>query len=118
MYAVYTIVYVDICIGFLFSFYQTSVCIYGGGSRREQINVVGKGVEIVIATPGRLNDLVMNKYIDISSVTFLVSCNAKFNLMLIQIAQLNTLEIRNENLPPMRPFLLIVQIRWQKKVKV
>lgn len=36
-----------------------SVCVYGGGSRKDQINVVNKGVEIVIATPGRLNDLAM-----------------------------------------------------------
>ncbi|KAF8774859.1 probable ATP-dependent RNA helicase DDX43 [Argiope bruennichi] len=50
----------------------TSVCIYGGGSRRDQINVVTKGVDIVIATPGRLNDLVMNKIINVSGVTYLV----------------------------------------------
>ncbi|XP_065304122.1 probable ATP-dependent RNA helicase DDX43 [Dermacentor albipictus] len=49
-----------------------SVCIYGGGNRREQIAAVKQGVEIVIATPGRLNDLAMNKYIDLKYVTFLV----------------------------------------------
>ncbi|XP_075527278.1 putative ATP-dependent RNA helicase DDX43 [Dermacentor variabilis] len=48
------------------------VCIYGGGSRREQIQTVNLGVEIVIATPGRLNDLVMNRIIDLNFVTFLV----------------------------------------------
>ncbi|XP_077498085.1 putative ATP-dependent RNA helicase DDX43 [Amblyomma americanum] len=48
------------------------VCIYGGGSRREQIQTVNLGVEIVIATPGRLNDLVMNNIIDLNYVTFLV----------------------------------------------
>ncbi|XP_070386710.1 probable ATP-dependent RNA helicase DDX43 [Dermacentor albipictus] len=48
------------------------VCIYGGGSRREQIQTVNLGVEIVIATPGRLNDLVMNRVIDLNFVTFLV----------------------------------------------
>uniref|UniRef100_A0A023G545 RNA helicase n=1 Tax=Amblyomma triste TaxID=251400 RepID=A0A023G545_AMBTT len=48
------------------------VCIYGGGSRREQIQTVNLGVEIVIATPGRLNDLVMNSIIDLNYVTFLV----------------------------------------------
>ncbi|KAG1714852.1 putative ATP-dependent RNA helicase DDX43 [Nymphon striatum] len=50
----------------------TCVCIYGGGSRREQIKIIEKGVEIVIATPGRLGDLVMNRVIDLSCVTFLV----------------------------------------------
>jgi ATP-dependent RNA helicase DDX43 len=33
--------------------------VYGGGNRREQVNIVAEGVEIIIATPGRLNDLVM-----------------------------------------------------------
>lgn len=45
---------------------------YGGGNRREQINVVTKGVEIIVATPGRLNDLVMNKIVNVKSVTYLV----------------------------------------------
>ncbi|XP_068750067.1 probable ATP-dependent RNA helicase DDX43 isoform X2 [Montipora capricornis] len=49
-----------------------SVCVYGGGNRKGQIQVVQKGVEIVIATPGRLNDLLMNEIIDIRSVTYLV----------------------------------------------
>lgn len=31
-----------------------------------------QGVEIIIATPGRLNDLVMSNVIDLRSVTFLV----------------------------------------------
>ena len=34
--------------------------------------MVKKGVEIIVATPGRLNDLIMNGIIDIKSVTFLV----------------------------------------------
>lgn len=50
-----------------------SVCIYGGGSRKNQISVVTEGVEIIVATPGRLNDLVMNKIIDLKWVSYLVS---------------------------------------------
>ncbi|GIX78807.1 hypothetical protein CEXT_46921 [Caerostris extrusa] len=49
-----------------------SVCLYGGGSRRDQINVVTKGVDIIIATPGRLNDLVMNEIVNVTGVTYLV----------------------------------------------
>jgi len=48
------------------------VCVYGGGNRREQINIVTKGVEIVVATPGRLNDLISSNVIDVKSVTYLV----------------------------------------------
>lgn len=48
------------------------VCVYGGGNRREQVNIVSKGVEIVVATPGRLNDLISSNIIDVRSVTYLV----------------------------------------------
>ncbi|XP_055524645.1 probable ATP-dependent RNA helicase DDX43 [Wyeomyia smithii] len=49
-----------------------ALCLYGGGDRRTQINKVESGVEIIIATPGRLNDLVHAKVIDITSITYLV----------------------------------------------
>ncbi|XP_061915490.1 probable ATP-dependent RNA helicase DDX43 [Entelurus aequoreus] len=49
-----------------------SICIYGGGDRRSQINLVKSGVDIVIATPGRLNDLQMNELITLHSITYLV----------------------------------------------
>uniref|UniRef100_A0A0A1XEP5 RNA helicase n=1 Tax=Zeugodacus cucurbitae TaxID=28588 RepID=A0A0A1XEP5_ZEUCU len=49
-----------------------AVCVYGGGNRREQINNVQSGVEIIICTPGRLNDLIEANIIDVSSVTYLV----------------------------------------------
>ncbi|KAF6725591.1 putative ATP-dependent RNA helicase DDX43 [Oryzias melastigma] len=49
-----------------------SICIYGGGDRRGQINLVKSGVDIVIATPGRLNDLQMNELINLFSITYLV----------------------------------------------
>lgn len=33
------------------------VCVYGGGDRKTQVDIVTRGVDIVIATPGRMNDL-------------------------------------------------------------
>ncbi|XP_069319942.1 probable ATP-dependent RNA helicase DDX53 [Eulemur rufifrons] len=50
----------------------TSVCIYGGGNREKQIRDITKGVDIIIATPGRLNDLQMNNLVNLRSITFLV----------------------------------------------
>ena len=41
----HSVLYYDVCC--LYSF-LCSLCVYGGGNRREQINKVGKGVEIVI----------------------------------------------------------------------
>lgn len=49
-----------------------AICLYGGGSRKEQITKVEQGVEIIICTPGRLNDLVSANIIDITSITYLV----------------------------------------------
>ncbi|NXT97753.1 DDX43 helicase, partial [Buphagus erythrorhynchus] len=50
-----------------------SICIYGGGDRKGQIDTVTKGVDIVIATPGRLNDLQMNNLINLKSITYLAN---------------------------------------------
>lgn len=49
-----------------------AVCVYGGADRRAQINKIKEGVEIVIATPGRLNDLIADSVIDVTSITYLV----------------------------------------------
>ncbi|NXT57053.1 DDX43 helicase, partial [Pluvianellus socialis] len=50
-----------------------SICIYGGGDRKGQIDVVTKGVDIVIATPGRLHDLQMNSFVNLKSITYLAN---------------------------------------------
>ncbi|XP_022123974.2 probable ATP-dependent RNA helicase DDX43 [Pieris rapae] len=49
-----------------------SVCIYGGADRREQIDSISKGVDIVIATPGRLIDLIKANHIDTAHFSFIV----------------------------------------------
>jgi ATP-dependent RNA helicase RhlE len=46
--------------------------IYGGVSQRPQEIELKKGVDIVIATPGRLNDLINQKVIDLKQVETLV----------------------------------------------
>lgn len=48
------------------------VCAYGGGSMWEQTKACQEGAEIVVATPGRLIDLVKKKVIDLKRVTYLV----------------------------------------------
>ncbi|KAF0876050.1 DDX53 helicase, partial [Crocuta crocuta] len=49
-----------------------SVCVYGGGKRHQQIQDLTKGIDIIIATPGRLNDLQMNNFVNLRSITYLV----------------------------------------------
>ncbi|MFH4976551.1 hypothetical protein AB6A40_003260 [Gnathostoma spinigerum] len=48
------------------------VCAYGGGSKWEQQNALKNGSELVIATPGRIIDLVKIDATNFSRVTFLV----------------------------------------------
>ncbi|KFB52376.1 AGAP004351-PA-like protein [Anopheles sinensis] len=49
-----------------------AICLYGGGDRRAQMNAVRRGVEIIIATPGRLNDLVQEGVVNVNTITYLV----------------------------------------------
>lgn len=51
---------------------------YGGGDRKAQISNIETGVEIIIATPGRLNDLVEAKVIDVCTITFLILDEGNF----------------------------------------
>lgn len=48
------------------------ICCYGGGSKWEQSKALGEGAEIVVATPGRIIDLVKMKATNLRRVTFLV----------------------------------------------
>ncbi|MDX5364288.1 MAG: DEAD/DEAH box helicase [Pseudazoarcus pumilus] len=49
-----------------------SICIYGGVDMRAQVEELRKGVEIVVATPGRLLDHVQQKTIQLGQVEMLV----------------------------------------------
>lgn len=49
-----------------------SVCCYGGSSKYPQIQALQRGVECIVATPGRLNDLIEMKKVDLSGIKFLV----------------------------------------------
>ena len=50
-----------------------TVCCYGGSSKTPQMAALKRGVEIVIATPGRLNDfLTMRNVVNLSQIQFLV----------------------------------------------
>lgn len=49
-----------------------SVCCFGGASKYPQIAALERGVECVIATPGRLNDLIEQRKADLSTIKFLV----------------------------------------------
>jgi ATP-dependent RNA helicase DDX5/DBP2 len=49
-----------------------STCCYGGSPKGLQIRKLQQGIEVLIATPGRLNDLIEMRVVDLSQVCFLV----------------------------------------------
>ena len=49
-----------------------NTCLYGGAPRNNQIRALDRGVEIVIATPGRLIDMVESGKTNLRRVTYLV----------------------------------------------
>ena len=49
-----------------------TVCCYGGSPKYPQIAAIQRGVDCIIATPGRLNDIIEMKRINLSKVQFLV----------------------------------------------
>jgi ATP-dependent RNA helicase DeaD len=48
------------------------VAVYGGASIQHQITAIKKGVQLVVATPGRLLDLIGRKAINISTIRIIV----------------------------------------------
>ncbi|CAH4039008.1 probable ATP-dependent RNA helicase DDX53 [Pieris brassicae] len=51
----------------------TSVCcVHGGADRQEQIDIVLKGVDIVITTPGRLIDLIIAEHVNVRYFSYIV----------------------------------------------
>lgn len=48
------------------------VAVYGGTSIVAQINEIKKGAHIIVATPGRLQDLINRKRVDISAIKYVV----------------------------------------------
>ncbi len=49
-----------------------SCVVYGGAGYTPQIQALRRGADILVSTPGRLNDLILKGYVDISGVDFFV----------------------------------------------
>jgi ATP-dependent RNA helicase DDX3X len=49
-----------------------SVCIYGGAEVREQLRMIERGCDLLVATPGRLVDLMERGRIGMENIRFLV----------------------------------------------
>ncbi len=51
---------------------RTAVAIYGGAPIEKQIAKINKGVDLVVATPGRMIDLIERKEIDVSAIQVVI----------------------------------------------
>ncbi|GKT60870.1 ATP-dependent RNA helicase DBP3 [Colletotrichum tofieldiae] len=49
-----------------------SICIYGGASKDDQRNLLRRGADVIVATPGRLKDFMMDGTISLQDVKFAV----------------------------------------------
>jgi superfamily II DNA/RNA helicase len=59
------------CVKFGRSSNIRSICAYGGAPKSLQVRKIQGGIEVLIATPGRLNDLLEMRVVDLTQVVFL-----------------------------------------------
>ncbi len=56
----------------IFSSKLRAICVYGGNDLRAQLVELACGCDMIIATPGRLNDLVERGVVSLAEVQFLI----------------------------------------------
>lgn len=60
-----------------------NTCLYGGTSKAFQLSDIRRGVDIVVATPGRLIDLLCTTTLNLRRCTYLVLDEGNFNSMFV-----------------------------------
>ncbi|KAK4380158.1 hypothetical protein RND71_002020 [Anisodus tanguticus] len=88
-------------------------CLYGGAPKVHQLKELERGTDIVVATPGRLNDILEMKRIDFRQVSLLVLDEA--DRMLDMGFEPQIRKIVNE-IPPQRQTLMYTAT-WPKEVR-
>jgi ATP-dependent RNA helicase DDX5/DBP2 len=51
---------------------MTSVCMYGGAPKGDQMGQYRRGVQVIVATPGRLNDFLEMRSVNLGLISYLV----------------------------------------------
>lgn len=77
--------------------------VYGGSSIESQIRTLSRGVQIVVATPGRLIDLMKRKTVDLSFVKYVVLDEAD---EMLNMGFLDSIDEILKQVPPERSMLL------------
>lgn len=88
-------------------------CLYGGAPKGPQLREIERGADIIVATPGRLNDVLEMKKINFHQVSFLVLDEA--DRMLDMGFEPQIRKIVNE-IPPRRQTLMYTAT-WPKEVR-
>ncbi|KAI9707346.1 MAG: RNA-dependent ATPase [Candelina mexicana] len=91
-----------------------AVCVYGGVSKEEQRAAL-KTASIVVATPGRLNDLINEGYADLSNASYLVLDEA--DRMLDKGFEEEVKKIINTTPPTARRQTLMFTATWPESVR-
>ncbi|KAH9327750.1 hypothetical protein KI387_007928, partial [Taxus chinensis] len=91
----------------------TSTCIYGGAPKGPQLRDLERGADIVVATPGRLNDFLEMRKINLQQISFLVLDEA--DRMLDMGFEPQIRKIVNEI--PTRRQTLMYTATWPKEVR-
>ncbi|EJT97985.1 DEAD-domain-containing protein [Dacryopinax primogenitus] len=89
------------------------VPVYGGADKRMQMNNLRRGADVVVATPGRLNDLIQSNILNLSRISYLVMDEADRMLDMGFEPQIRQIV---EHLPPNRQTLLW-SATWPKEVQ-
>lgn len=88
-------------------------CLYGGAPKGPQLREIERGVDIVVATPGRLNDILEMKKINFHQVSFLVLDEADRMLDMGFEPQIRRIV---SEIPPRRQTLMYTAT-WPKEVR-
>ena len=88
-------------------------CVYGGAPKGPQLRDIQYGVHIVIATPGRLNDFLESRQINLQQVSYLVLDEADRMLDMGFEPQIQRIV---RTIPPQRQTLFF-SATWPKEVK-
>lgn len=102
------------CIFYIDTIYLPPIyqCLYGGASKGPQLRELERGSDIVVATPGRLNDILEMKKISLHQVSLLVLDEADRMLDMGFEPQIRKIV---DEIPPSRQTLMYTAT-WPKEV--
>ncbi|KAH0461446.1 hypothetical protein IEQ34_009021 [Dendrobium chrysotoxum] len=94
-------------------FVVLSKCLYGGAPKGPQLRDIDRGVHVVVATPGRLNDILEMKRLNLDQVSYLVLDEADRMLDMGFEPQIRKIV---KEIPPTRQTLMYTAT-WPKEVR-